>query len=157
MGVLNQRQLAGDGVDGVHHIVELGEVEAVLGLRAEEGLVGSDLDVRVNVVDALLGHIHLEFAHGLAGGNDLAVEVGQADLIIVDEVQCAHTAAGQCLHRVAAHTADAKHGHAGIVQLFHCLCAQQQLGAGILILHCVLSPCYFSTLVMMPPPSTTSP
>ena len=99
-------------------------------------------------MDTLFGHIHLVLAHGLAGGHDLAVQVGQADFVVVDEVQCTHAAACQRLHRVAAHAAacqrfhrvaahaaNAKHRHTGIVQLFHCFLAQQQLGAGILILH----------------------
>ena len=34
-------------------------------------------------MDALFGHIHLVLAHGLAGGHDLAVQVGQADLVIM--------------------------------------------------------------------------
>ena len=42
------------------------------------------------------------------------------------------------LYTSAAHAADAKHCHPGVVQLFHSLCTQQQLGAGILILHFVL-------------------
>ena len=86
-------------------------------------------------MDTLFGHIHLVLAHGLAGGHDLAVQVGQADLVIINEVQRTHTAACQRFHRVAAHAANAKHRHTGIVQLFHCFLAQQQLGAGILILH----------------------
>ena len=68
----------------------------------------------------------------------MPIEVGQTDLIVIDQIQCAHAAACQRLHRVAAHTADAKHCHPGVVQLFHSLCTQQQLGAGILILHFVL-------------------
>ena len=134
----HQSQLAGDRVDGVHHVVELGEVEAVLRFRREEGLVGSHLDVRVDLVDALLSHIHLELAHRLVGGNDLAVQVGQADFVVVDEVQRTHTAACQRFDGIAAHAADAEHRHAGIVQFFHGFRAQQQLRAGILILHVVL-------------------
>ena len=52
----DQRNFTGDSVDGVHHVVELAEIEAVLRLRAKEGLVGGDLDVGVDVVDALFGH-----------------------------------------------------------------------------------------------------
>ena len=107
-------------------------------------------------MDTLFGYIHLVLAHRLAGSDDLPVEVGQADLIVIDEIQRAHAAACQRLDRVAAHAADAEHRHAGIVKLCHRVRAQQQLRAGILILHFV-SPCYFSTLVMVPPPSTTSP
>ena len=63
---------------------------------------------------------------------------GQADFIVIDQIQCPHAAARQRFHRVAAHAADAEHRHAGIVQFFHSFRAQQQLRAGILILHFVL-------------------
>ena len=56
-------------------------------------------------------------------------------VIVVDEVQRTHAAAGQCLNGIAAHAANAEHCHAGMVQRFHGFLAQQQLGAGILILH----------------------
>ena len=134
----HQRQLAGNGVDGVHHIVVLGKIEIVLRLRAKEAPVGGHLDVGVDIVDALFRYIHLILPYRAAGGDDLTVEVGQADLIVIDQIQCAHAAACQCLHRIAAHAADAKHCHPGVVQLFHSLCTQQQLGTGILILHFVL-------------------
>ena len=135
----DQRNFTGDRVDGVHHVVELAEIEAVLRLRAKEGLVGGDLDVGVDVVDALFGHIHLEPAHRLVGGDDLAVQVGEADFVVVDQVESPHAAAGQRLDGVAAHAAHAEHGYAGIVQFGHCFRAQQQLGAGILVLH-IISP-----------------
>ena len=134
----HQRQLAGNGVDGVHHIVVLGKIEIVLRLRAKEAPVGGHLDVGVDIVDALFRYIHLILPYRAAGGDDLTVEVGQADLIVIDQIQCAHAAACQRLHRIAAHAADAKHCHPGVVQLFHSLCTQQQLGTGILILHFVL-------------------
>ena len=86
-------------------------------------------------MDTFLGHIHFILPHGLAGGDDLAIEVGQADLIVVDEVQRPHAAAGQRLNGIAAHAADAENGHPAVVQFFHCFLAQQQLGTGILILH----------------------
>ena len=66
-------------------------------------------------MDAFCGHIHLILAHRLVGGHDLAVEVGEADLIVVDQVQRSHAAAGQCLHGIATHTADAKHSHPAVV------------------------------------------
>ena len=131
-------QLAGDGVNGIHHIVVLGKVELVLCFRAKEAPVGGHPDVRVNVVDALCSHIYFILPYRTAGGDDLAVEVGQADLIIINQIQCPHAAARQRFHRVAAHAADAEHRHAGIVQFFHSFRAQQQLRAGILILHFVL-------------------
>ena len=36
------------------------------------------------------------------------IHICEADLIVVDQVQRSHAAAGQCLHGIATHTADAK-------------------------------------------------
>ena len=65
-------------------------------------------------MDALFRHIHLVFAHRFAGGQDLAVQVGQADLVVINQVQRANAAACQCFHRYSLHTANAKHGHTGL-------------------------------------------
>ena len=45
---------------------------------------------------------------------DLAVQVGQADLVVINQVQRANAAACQCFHRIASNTANAKHGHTGV-------------------------------------------
>ena len=79
--------------------------------------------VRVDLLDALLRHVHLVLAHGPARGEDLAVQIRQADPVVVDEVQRADAAAHQRLHRVAAHAADAEHGHAGMKQPLHTVLA----------------------------------
>ena len=66
-------------------------------------------------MDTLLGDIDLILADRFPGRNDLAVQVRQADLVIVDEVKCADTTACQCLDGLAAHAADAEHSHARVV------------------------------------------
>ena len=67
----------------------------------------------------------------------MAVDVGQADLIIIDEIQRADAATGQRLDGIAAHAADAEDRHTGLVQLFHGLVAKQQFGSRKLIEHSV--------------------
>ena len=111
----HQRDLPRNGINGIHDVIILGEIELILRLRSEERLVGGHFDVGVDIVDAFCGHIHLILAHRLVGGHDLAVEVGEADLVVVDQVQRSHAAAGQCLHGIAPHTADAKHSHSAVV------------------------------------------
>ena len=69
------------------------------------------------------------------GGDDLSVQVGQADLVVIDQVQGAHAAAGQSLHGVAPHAADAEDSHPGFGQGFHSGLSQQQLGSGKFIEH----------------------
>ena len=120
-------QLALYRVDGIDHIVVLAEIELVGGVWHVERLVGVHHGVRVDIMDALFRHIHLVFAHRFVGGQDLAVQVGQADLVVINQVQRANAAACQCFHRIASNTANAKHGHTGVVQPLHCLLAKQQL------------------------------
>ena len=69
----------------------------------------------------------------LAGSDDLAIDVGQAHLIIVDEVKCADTRARQRFYCVAAYTADAEYRNTRVVQALHALLAKQQLGSRKLI------------------------
>ena len=83
--------------------------------------------VRVDVKDSLFGHIHLVLPHGFPRCEDLAVDVCEADLIVVDQIQRADAAARQSLRRIAAHAADPKHGHTGMIQLFHGLRAEEKL------------------------------
>ena len=89
--------------------------------------VGCHPDVRVNVVDALRSHIYLILPYCAAGGDDLAVEIRQADLVVVDQIERAHAAADEPLTDIAAHAADVEHGHARTLQLLHGLRAEQKL------------------------------
>ena len=113
VGHLCQQELGGDGIDGIHHIVILGEVEFCCRIRQEEGREGTDLAVRVNGEDPLFGGIHLQLADSMMGGNDLPVDIRQADPVMVNQINGADAAAGQGLHHMAAYTANAENGHPG--------------------------------------------
>ena len=54
-------------------------------------------------------------------GDDLAVQVGQADLVVVNNIQRAYAASCQCLDYIAADAADTEHRHAGVMQPLHSL------------------------------------
>ena len=135
VGLLDQLQLAGDGVNGVYDVVVPGKIKLIGGVGSVEGAVGVHHRVRVDLQNALPGHVDLVFAHGLAGGEDLAVQIGETHLVVVDQIQRAHAAAGQCLHCVAAHAADAEHRYPGGEKPLHGLAAHQQLRSGKLIQH----------------------
>ena len=96
-----------------------------------------DHGVRVDLQNAVAGDLDLVLAHGFAGSQHLAVDVGQADFIVVDEVQRADAAAGQGFDGIAADAADAEYRHPGIVQFFHGLMAKQQFRSRKLIEHSV--------------------
>ena len=68
IGLHDHGQLAGDGIDGVDHVVVLGKVELILGIRRVEGLVDVDHGVGVDLQNAVAGDLDLVLTHGLAGG-----------------------------------------------------------------------------------------
>ena len=82
--------------------------------------------VRVDVVHALLGYIHLVLTDGLARCDDLTIDVRQTYLVVIDEVERADAAACERLYRIAADAADAEYRYASLAELFHALMTQQQ-------------------------------
>ena len=133
-GLHHQGQLAGDGVDGVHHIAVLGEIKLSRGVGGVKGLVGPHHDVGVNVPNPGGGYVHLVLAQGGAGGDDLAVQVAEADLVVVDQIQGPHPAAGQGLHHIASYASHAKDGHPGLAELVQPRLAQPAAGCGNTVL-----------------------
>ena len=89
-----------------------------------------DLCIRVDILDPGCRRSGLGHANGCVGGQDLAVDIGYADGIVVNKIQCAHAAAGQRLYGIAAYSAQAKHGNSGAAQLFHGITAHQKLCSG---------------------------
>ena len=135
MGVDNQCQLAGYGINGIYNIVVLCEIKLCLCLREIENLVGGDGTGGVNGEDSLLGHLHLAFSYAVMGGKKLPVDIGQGDCVAVNQIQSAHTGAGQGLHCISAHAPHTKHRHPGGGQLLHSLPAEKKLCSGKLIWH----------------------
>ena len=84
------------------------------------------------------------------GCQNLAVDIGNADSIIVNEIQLSHTAAGQSLHRIATHTADAEDRNPGFLKPLQSLGSQQHLGSQKLFLHRFIPPKFFGFLISYP-------
>ena len=85
-----------------------------------------DLAVRIDLEDAFFCYFHFIFPYGLPGGVDLAVDIGKAYPVIVDEIQRTHAAPCQRLYRIAADTANAEYRHSRLRQPFHCRLFHQQ-------------------------------
>ena len=75
--------------------------------------------------------------------DELAVDVGEADLVVVKHVEIAYPRARKRLGGKAAHSADAEYGNASAGKRLHRLLAKQELRTGKFIEHgCVrLSSC----------------
>ena len=109
--LLDQVQLAGHQVDAVGDIVEFpGEkvlpVGGVIG-----GAQGVDPDVRVDVPAPPGRRLRLILPHGGGQGVQLAVDVGEAQGVLIHQGQLPHPGAGQYLGGIAAHAAQAEHRH----------------------------------------------
>ena len=77
------------------------------------------------------------------GGDDLPVQVGQADFVVVDQVERPDAAARQRFDRIAADAADAEHRDPRMVQALHRLGAKLGLRACKLVNHRPCLPLFF--------------
>ena len=84
-----QQVARGEVVDAVDdHVVALDDLHDVGGVEA--GVVLDDLDVGVQRVDRLLGGVDLRDTDAVVGVDDLALEVGEVDLVVVDDPEGPH-------------------------------------------------------------------
>ena len=78
---------------------------------------------------ALFGHVNLVLPHSARQSVYLAVDIGKADAVVVEDVEFAHAATHKHFGHVAAHAANAKHRHATSFERVHGWFAKQQLGS----------------------------
>ena len=91
-------------------------------------------------MDPLFRYIHLIFPDCFPGGMKLAVQICQADPVVINQVQCADSGTYQRFHRIAAHPADSENRHAALGKLIHGLRAKKKLCSGKLIQHSLMIP-----------------
>ncbi len=97
------------------HVVVPEQLQGVRGV--EPRLVGDDLDVRVEVAQALGGGLDLRPAHGGAAEEDLAVEVALVDHVEVDQAERADPRRREVEAERRAEAAGADHQHLGRLEL----------------------------------------
>ncbi len=76
-----------------------------------------DLDVRVELVDRLLGGVDLRHADAVGGVDHLALEVGDVDHVVVDDAERADAGRGEVERGRRAEAAGAEQQHLGVEQL----------------------------------------
>ena len=138
-GIHNETELAGNKIDAVGNIAVICVEEGQLILLGVELADGADAAVGVDVPDPVSHGLRLKFAQGGVEGAELAVEVGDAHGVVVDQCDGAHTGPGQSLCGVAAHSADAKDGNMALLQLFQGITAQGHLQSDKRIFHRITS------------------
>ena len=95
----------------------------------------ADIGLRIDVEHTVAHDVGLILADGPPRGDDLAVDVRQADLVVVNEVKGADAAADKRLAGIAADAANAEDRHARVLQGLHGRVAEQQFGSGERIEH----------------------
>ena len=74
-------------------------------------------------------------ANRLVIGNDLAVQVCEADAIRVHQNKRSDTGTHQSIRRMSSHAAEAEYRHLCVRKTLHSRRAEQQLGAGKFVQH----------------------
>lgn len=83
------------------------------------------LCLRIDQMNPLLHDIYFVFADRLMGSDDLAVDIRQTDLVIVNEIKGADSAAGKGFDDIAADSADPEDGDTGVVKTLHGIFAEE--------------------------------
>ena len=120
-----------EGIDGVDQDVA-GMIGEQLGrsLGVEEDGAGDDFGVGVDVAQEAGGDVGLGLAEGGVEGKGMAVEVGRAELVEIDEGRVADGGAGEGFGGRSADGAEAGDDHAGAGQAGHGGGAEQEFEAG---------------------------
>lgn len=125
-GGFHQGDLRAHRVHRVNHIIEGREIELVSRLGKEEALARTHDARRIDRGHALGRHLRLWTPDSAHRGDNLPVEVRGIHRVGVDEIERPHPAASQRLHRIAAHSANAEHGHPSRRQAVETISPQQQ-------------------------------
>jgi hypothetical protein len=91
--------------------------------RVQAGVVGANRDVAVEALEHRLGRLDLRDADGLLAVQDLALQVRQVGLVVVDDAEGADASRGEVERGRRAEAASADAEHAGVEQLLLTLLA----------------------------------
>ena len=101
-------QFGRDRINGIDHVVVGAEIHMIPQAGQVEHRVGVDQDSGIDGQHPLPRDFHLGPSDRVLRSQDLTVDVGEIDLVIVHDVQGADAAASQCLQSVTANTANTK-------------------------------------------------
>ena len=115
--LLCQGYLCRHRIDGIDDIVRPLFKYLFQILRKNECLMCSHLRFRADIRDPFFHHFRLIPANRTVVSDGLPVDIGQRDLVIVNQYQPANPASCQRLYAVGAHAPHAKHHDAGPAKL----------------------------------------
>ena len=121
----DQLQLPGHCVNGIDHIIVGGKVKLARCLRQIKRAVYIHARFRINFQNALPRSVDLVLSNRPMRCNDLAVQIGQTDLVAVNQVQLSDSASRQCLNDISSDPANAKYRHTAMRERFYARAPQQ--------------------------------
>ena len=131
VGVEEEEDFGREGVDAIDNaVVGVGVEELDGAVVAEKFLQGGDVAVGVDVEEAVAKEECFRLADGGAEGDELAVEVGGAHGVAVDEGETSHAGTAQLLGGIAPYSAKADNKDMGGLEPLDALLAKEQLGSG---------------------------
>ena len=92
--------LCRDGVDRVNDIVKGRKIKGVCILRQEKLVTDRHGGVRIDVADTVTRYVGLECSDRTAKCNELTVQIGFADRVVIDESEMPDTCARKRLDRI---------------------------------------------------------
>ena len=125
----NDLNLAGDRVNGIDNIIIGMEIKQICVFREEKGSVGIDRNGGIDISDPRPGSVYLVLSDGTADCENLAIEIGEAHPVIIDQIQSSDPHAGQSLHDVAAYTADPENSDTAAAENLHTVRSVDQFGS----------------------------
>ena len=93
---------------------------------------------RIDVANTFGSNFDFQTSDDAVRSDDLAVQVRDPDFVVVDNIDGAHTTAGERFNGIASYAADAEHYDARMRELVHGLFAQQELCSRELFVHVCL-------------------
>ena len=102
------------------------KIKLIPGLRQIEDRVCAHKAVRIDLPDALRRRLDLPSADRTAKRDNLPVEIGFGDRIMINKIHSSHSGAGQGLDHIPSDAAYAENGYAGCAQPLHRFLSQKE-------------------------------
>jgi hypothetical protein len=119
-------EFGGDMIDAVEHEAVAPTKQFIGVISTEKILYRFDLDIRIDRSTTLRHHLHFRPADSLVKGVDLSIDIGQADVIEINQCQAADTGSGQSLSGIAADSTDTEYGNRSLFETFQAVLSGQQ-------------------------------
>ena len=82
------------------------------------------IDIRIDIKHTFFHYFGFIFSYRFSRCDNLAVQIGQAYLVIIDQIKRSHTTPHKCFADIASDAANTKDSHSGMSEFLHRLFSQ---------------------------------